>query len=333
MKIRNPFFDLAKGLAVILMIQVHLTELFARQDIVETTIGKVSLFLGGIPVAPVFLFIMGYFLASSRKNTKETVIKGVKLFILGLLLNLGLNAHLLYKIFANGVNLNPWNYIFGIDLLIFAGVAIISIAIIKNILKNNIILFIITSILAACATSVLPELKPDNVLGLYFYSLFWGKTTWSYFPVFPWIAYPLAGYTIQLVKEKVTIKKTIVLASGLLSIFPLMLTAQFGISSSINLKQYYHHGFYFFIWSLFFILMWFSALWLFEHNFPDLLVMKYFKWVGKNVTAFYVVQWLLIGNIATAIFKTISLTGLALWFSAILVMTSVLVLLFNKIQL
>ena len=201
MKIRNQLFDFAKGLAVVLMVQVHLTELFARKDFTKTIFGKVSLFLGGIPVAPVFLFVMGYFLAISRKSTTETVLKGLKLFIVGLLLNLGLNAHLLYKISLKQFKLNPWDYILGIDILLSAGIAVIIIAIMKKILKNSIILFISFTFLAAFIPTILPVLKPGSRIGLFIYSLFWGNTSWSYFPIFPWIAYPLAGYSSRLVRK------------------------------------------------------------------------------------------------------------------------------------
>ena len=54
--------DLLKGMAVLAMIQVHLMELFARQEVYDSLTGKISLFLGGIPAAPVFMAVMGYFL-------------------------------------------------------------------------------------------------------------------------------------------------------------------------------------------------------------------------------------------------------------------------------
>ena len=60
--------DIVRGLAVVFMVQVHLTELFVTQDIYNSAFGKISLFLGGIPAAPVFMVMMGYFLAFVKKN-------------------------------------------------------------------------------------------------------------------------------------------------------------------------------------------------------------------------------------------------------------------------
>jgi surface polysaccharide O-acyltransferase-like enzyme len=80
---RNRTADLLKGLAVIFMIQVHLLELFATQDIYVSWIGKISLFLGGPPAAPVFMVVMGYYFASSKRTLKSGTVRGLKLILLG----------------------------------------------------------------------------------------------------------------------------------------------------------------------------------------------------------------------------------------------------------
>lgn len=36
------------------------------------------------------------------------------------------------------------------------------------------------------------------------------------------------------------------------------------------------------------------------------IILKSVKWLGKNVTLIYVIQWIIIGNIATEIYKTVS---------------------------
>ena len=68
---RNHSLDLLKGIAVLLMIQVHVMELFASVAVSNSTAGKLSLFLGGAPVAPFFMIIFGYFIAKpDRKSTR-----------------------------------------------------------------------------------------------------------------------------------------------------------------------------------------------------------------------------------------------------------------------
>jgi len=41
----------------------------------------------------------------------------------------------------------------------------------------------------------------------------------------------------------------------------------------------------------------------------------------KNTTSFYFIQWLIIGNIATAIYQTQTLSSFTLWFAGIFAIT------------
>ena len=58
---RTQTADVLKGIAILLMIQVHLVELFVTNEISESRVGNVLLFLGGPPVAPIFMTVFGYF--------------------------------------------------------------------------------------------------------------------------------------------------------------------------------------------------------------------------------------------------------------------------------
>ncbi|PJB59375.1 MAG: hypothetical protein CO098_03725, partial [Bacteroidetes bacterium CG_4_9_14_3_um_filter_41_19] len=98
MRVRTP--DLLKGMAVILMIQVHLIELFATQEIYDSFFGQLLLFLGGPPAAPVFMAVMGYFLAFSKRGLLFDVKRGFKLIIWGFALNIGLNLNLFFHIYT-----------------------------------------------------------------------------------------------------------------------------------------------------------------------------------------------------------------------------------------
>ena len=62
MQARTQTADVLKGIAVLLMIQVHIIELFATDEIYNSNIGKILLFFGGPPVAPIFMILFGYFI-------------------------------------------------------------------------------------------------------------------------------------------------------------------------------------------------------------------------------------------------------------------------------
>lgn len=328
---RNPVPDLLKGIAVLAMIQVHLMELFAREELMASTTGKISLFIGGPFAAPVFMAVMGYFLAASRKSTGRKLWRGFLLILLGLGLNIGLNLHLLIRIFNGTYDLDPLAYIFGADILFLAGFSIIIITLLGSLLQ---IRFFTGFLLAAGISIVIPFL-PDLPVSLkYFQAFFYGSYSWSYFPVFPWLAYPLLGYAFYRLMHghpvlwNRLLKKMIPLMalSGLIAIILFMPSWRI----ITDLPAYYHHQVLLFAWLVSFLVIYTRlASWI-EETAGQYRALQYVKWLGKNVTTVYVFQWLIIGNIATAIYKTQSLIALSLWFVFILALATVLVYGYRK---
>ena len=81
-------FDLARGLAVVFMIGVHVLWHWGAPDTWTSPIGQVISFLGGPTAAPVFMFLMGASLAfSSRTTFRSLAVRGLWLLWLGYLLN------------------------------------------------------------------------------------------------------------------------------------------------------------------------------------------------------------------------------------------------------
>ncbi|HXG26038.1 MAG TPA: heparan-alpha-glucosaminide N-acetyltransferase domain-containing protein [Candidatus Binatia bacterium] len=81
-------FDLARGLAVVFMLGVHVLWHWGAPDTWTSPIGRVVSFLGGPTAAPVFMFLMGASLAfSSRTSFSSLAVRGLWLLWLGYLLN------------------------------------------------------------------------------------------------------------------------------------------------------------------------------------------------------------------------------------------------------
>jgi len=330
---RKQLADLAKGIAVLLMIQVHLIEVFAKQSVYDSLLGQISLFLGGPLVAPVFLIILGYFLASSKKTISQLVVRGFAIFIIGLLLNIGLNLNLFFKINAGLINVNKFDFLFGVDILAAAGISIIVIAIFKYFTKEKQpYIFYLSSILALLIAALTPYLNTllvtNNWWG-YILAYIGGNYNWSYFPLFPWLAYTFAGYSFFYLRGKIylesnSFKKFHLL--GIISLFTIFVIFS-GIQvfpEIVSLEHYYHHNLILFLWILSFVLFWFILLSQIERDFGKSSLLLYIKWIGKNVTIFYIIQWLIIGNIGTSIYKSQNLSELIIWFSLILVTVSIL---------
>jgi uncharacterized membrane protein len=324
--------DLLKGIAVLLMIQVHLMELFAKQELYDGFLGKVSLFLGGPPAAPVFMAVMGYFLAKSGSGTWSFIRRGLRLIVYGFLLNIGLNLHLFYHIFTGQSSLSPLPYLFGVDILFLAGLSIIVVALFRLILHDKVFLWLIVMLLVASATIFLPVGDGSNGWSDYLLAYFYKATWWSYFPLFPWLAYPLAGYCSSLIYDKYSqtnISRPKLYQVALIILIPIAVFFTFGFKVTTDLQAYYHHSVSYFLWALLFLGEWTILFHFIITYLPENPVMKYLQWTGHNVTAFYVFQWLIIGNLATAFYKSVSLNYLILWFLGATIITSLLVLLYR----
>lgn len=332
---RKALPDLLKGIAVILMVQVHLMELFARQDIFDGIFGKLSLFLGGPPAAPVFMAVMGYFLAQGNKTLPTLLYRGCKLLIWGLFLNLGLNAHLLYHIIEGSITLNPLMYIFGVDILFLAGFSVLIIALLRPVFREKYIAWAILSMLVVMVSTFLPFSSDASSSLKYPLAYVAGHYSWSYFPLVPWLAYPLTGYTFALMEKQVLasrITPRYLLVSLIVTSLVLLYTLQQAVALTHDLQRYYHHGLLFFGWTLYFLVAWTILGYYITQRFSNNKVFRYICWTGKNVTAFYVFQWLIIGNIATQVYKTQGKTALSLWFAGIMILTSLLVLGWTKLK-
>ena len=320
--------DVIKGVAVVLMVQVHLMELFANELIYNSPVGKISLFLGGPPAAPVFMATMGYFLASSDKPFSKSLWRGIKLILLGVILNIGMNANLLFKTFQGNLDINPWQYIFGVDILFLAGFSIILISLLKLVFDEKLLFWLLAILIFGGLNKYLPEYSGENQLLKYVLPYFGGFFPWSYFPIFPWMAYVLTGFSLRLAVKKnllpaLSSKATHYLLAALILL--LAFTFGFGLRISSILEVYYHHDIVFVLWTLAFLAFWFILFGHLDQFFGNSDVFAYLRWVGKNVTIFYVVQWLIIGNIATEIYRTQTLFQLILWFVAIMLVTSAIV--------
>jgi uncharacterized membrane protein len=332
---RTPLPDILKGIAVMLMIQVHLMQLFATEEIFISLAGKISLFLGGPPAAPVFMVVMGYFMAKSGKSHFQQTIRGLKLIGLGFLLNFGMNFQILIKIFTGASHQNPWPYIFGVDILFLAGISILVIALVRLVFRNQPAPYAVLTLLAVLTGQFLPEYSGSQEWIRYLQAFFWGSYEWSYFPVFPWLAYPLTGFLFNILNEKYNLTGLTPKGRSYLMITAfiiLVVTFSFGFQISANLQVYYHHSVIFFLWVQVFLIFWILVLNLIFTEMSETHVSEYLKWIGKNVTAFYVVQWLMIGNLATTFYRSQGWPALAYWFLIIMLSTTLVVFTWEKVK-
>ena len=332
---RSRTADFLKGMALIAMVQLVLVEYFSQMSILNGLLGKISLFIGGPPAAPVFLAIMGYYIAHQQHTLRYDVIRGLKLIGLGILLNVVRNAYTLFDIFSGKTNADVWHIVFGTDILILAGISLVAMAILIKILRGHVLAYLALIIVFLLLQYVIPpveKMMPGSVVLPFFY----GKYPSAQFPFVPWFAYVLAGYTFYLFKkffvaDQFKHSQTIKIILGSLSGILLILSLPFGFNVSINSTLFYHHGILFFLFCVNYLFWWLLSANAIVTRVNNKLT-GYFEFIGKNVTAFYVIFMILAGNFAVLFQKSLDYLMLFTGFVILLAATSLLVWIWARMR-
>lgn len=332
---RSRTSDFIKGVAIIAMVQVILMEAFARQPVMDSLIGKISLFLGGPTTAPVFLSVMGYYIAHQKHNFRYNVDRGFRLILIGILLNIGESAMLWLQPQHTLALSDFFHFLMGVDILIMAGLSLLIMSVLIALFRGIVPVFLFLIFVVLLIPYVLPSVvqtHPHSLLLPFLY----GKYTNSYFPLLPWFAYVLAGYLFYLFKKyfvsdefkhSQTVKIVLLVLSGVL----LLTTAPFGFDVSIQRILYSHHGILFFLFCVNFVFWWLLSARAIVYLVNNRIT-QYVAWLGKNVTAFYVFFMLLVGNLSVFFHKTQGYLELILWLAGFMIVTSLLVLLWRRLN-
>ncbi len=307
---RTHTADILKGIAILLMIQVHLVEVFASHELEASDIGKFFMFLGGPPVAPLFMVLFGYFISLTHQSTQQLVVRGLKIFALGMLLNLAMNFNLINTVRRGLLQIDILSFVFGEDILQFAGISLIVIVVLKKVLEQQLILTFILIIVSTLVGQYLVTYIPEDDTLKYVTAFFYGSSHWSYFPLFPWLAYPLTGMALYQLQQRYTINLMYAIKTnktlGVGAFLFVVLTLGYAIHVASDLPTYYHHGVLFYLWVIVFLTVYSACIYLITERLKTTVVFRYLTWLGKHVTLIYIIQWIIIGNIGTEIYKSIT---------------------------
>lgn len=317
-KIRLDAVDLARGLAVFFMIAVHVLEVYANKEVTSSVFGEVVGFLGGPPAAPVFMMLMGLsFAYSKKKDMRSGIIRGLKIFVSGYTLNFfrGVLPFWVAQIMGFSVTdgmtseqSNLLNIFLIADILQFAGIALIIMAIIRELNINRVALTIV-AFLVAMLSPFLWKIKIEIPVIEQIADLFWGDkplggfmANMVNFPIFPWITFPLIGMVVGETFARSTdlskSYKNIGLIGGVI-----MLT---GIAITASNPEYHQNDYYHSRQGAMLFMSGFTLLWLYLCNIVNNKISKnkvfdLLHYWSANVTNIYFIQWVII-IWATAIF-------------------------------
>jgi uncharacterized membrane protein len=304
--------DLARGLAVFFMIAVHTLEVFASQEVKNSVFGQIIEFLGGPPAAPVFMTLMGFSFIYSRKSVlKPRLLRGFKIFLSGYILNIlrgvipfTLSTQLemdIAKTFPLE-KLNAYTILTTVDILQFAGVALIIMALIQE-FKINKYVILFSAFLISMLSPFLCGFNINIPVIDQIFELFWGDQPIGFsfidnkiaFPIFPWLSFPLLGMFLGDTIKNTNNQNRTFKHFGIGGIVVLLI----GIAISYNNIEYHFNDYYHSRQGAMLFMCGFVVFWIYITKIAiDKLPMNklfelLFKW-SNGVTNIYFIQWIII---------------------------------------
>ncbi len=301
---RQKELDIARGLAVLFMVAVHVFETFADNAVVNSPAGNLIQFFGEAPAAPVFMFLLGVGIIYSKKSSASVLLKrGCLLVLLGYLLNVLRDT--LPNVWAMVFHLQEgfpedWKYeIVSVDILPFAGLALIFFSFVKKVRLRNWVLVALLAVFAV-VNVLTRSIQVERYVPMALSGLVWGSSFISYFPFLSWILYPVAGYFFASLLIRCVNKPKlyfIMLISGF-SVYVLMLFVNLDglYFNGVFSEEYYHQGMLYGLKTLGFVIFWLGLLFFASKFFTGAAEKILTRW-SRHVTPFYVIQWVLIGHL------------------------------------
>ena len=323
---RLEILDVLRGLAVVFMVLVHIQNVYADFSEPGETVRVVFDFMGGPPAAPVFMMIMGFlFIQKENFNLQKSILRGLSLIAVGYALNF-IRGVIPVFIGKEILSMSPEHFpamftyeflLFEIDILIFAGIAYICMALIRRINDNILIWELVACIIAFLSPLLWGRGESIPVLNRIIQPLWGNDPDLVTFPLFPWLFFPLQG--IVFGKLYLKYQKRIFIPVLLIGITAVVL----GIIILIqDFDRFFNDYGQMKAAGLFaisgFVILWSLSVSFIYKLWPERFRFGILSFLGRNVTVFYIVHWLIIGWLLLIV-PADSITNTAVVLTAVLI--------------
>ncbi len=302
---RRYELDLLKALAIISMILCHpVLRLglhipgyendffyFLGQDIFGNYLG----------VAHAFMFAMGFGIVFSRKSTpKDLMLRGVKLYLLGYVLNFlryGM-YNLTEAIFTGEFRSDILQALFGMDILQFAGLALIFTGVLKKLKLREFHMLAIAGALSVIG-SVIPEIDTGNYAGNWLIGHFvFTNSDACAFVFFNWYVFVAAGMLfgsiLRRTEDPDRLYKRLLIISCCVMVVYITLTFIFGMYFLCRDRNYYSLSLLEAAGLLSIDLSLLSAFYFLLKRVPA-SKLRVFIDMSRNITPIYFIHWCILG--------------------------------------
>ena len=300
-------FDLARGLAVVFMIGVHVLWHWGAPETWRSPAGLVISFLGGPTAAPTFMFLMGASLAfSSRTSFRSLAVRGLWLVFLGYLLNVLRGVIPAAVGLASGVVTAeqiapftlPW-LLTTVDVHHMAGLSLIALAGLRVAARPSLIWLAIAGVIVATGPFIRGLEFGVSILDGPLTPVVGGAPN-VYYAVVPWIAFPLVGAVFGAVVARAAdgpgptaaFRRAALVGLGLCTVAVVMFVAN---PPSFDVSTYWRMPPAYFVGILGLVLVWLWACDVAVRRVPANRVFELLYGWSARVIAIYFTHWLVVG--------------------------------------
>jgi len=204
-KVRFESVDLLRGIAIIVMIEVHVFNSFLDPAIREQNWFHILNFINGL-VAPSFLFVSGFaFYISVHDKSAELrkfgdfffrrIKRIIQILIIGYVLHIPFYS---LHDFISQINYEGWVKLSNVDVLQCIAAGLILLLLLRIMIESNRVFFITIfslTVLIILLSPVIWKINFRNILPMPVTSYF-NPGNGSLFPIFPWVGFIFAGVII-----------------------------------------------------------------------------------------------------------------------------------------
>ncbi|WP_444997310.1 heparan-alpha-glucosaminide N-acetyltransferase domain-containing protein [Aliikangiella sp. IMCC44359] len=297
-------FDLARGLAILFMILIHVLDFYSQPKVQDTLFGDAIEILGSWPAAPIFVFIMGVFLTySSVHNLAQGLSRAAILFSLGYLLNLArgtipmwLSLQMELVTYEQLGGYTPLTELLVVDIFQYAGLAYATCLLLKHFIPNPRV-WLTIAIIIAFGSPILWDITSGVPVIDELFKLFWGHhAQGAVFPLFPWLTYPIVGMAFGHWLKNTSNQNKLFNHSFFGGISLMIIGALLTLTNvEFHLAEIMRSGPGAMILSTGFVFVWLYACQLLVKKIAANRFFNLLYFWSKHVTSLYIIQWLLVG--------------------------------------
>lgn len=296
--------DLAKGLTVLFIPAIHVVMLYSNLTVHHSAFSIPFRFIAEWPGAQLLMFLMAMTFSFSKKPTPYHIKKALLVFIAGYLLNVFkfllphslecLPQSFIHDLDFSHRHLLTTNLVLLGDIFHFAGIALLILTVLKQ-FRYYAILGAFIACFFIIASPLFWDWHHKNIFVDHLLHLLGGKIPDAFFPLMPWLVYPLVGLSIgnylqtpYCSVEAISFTGIFLLLSGFsMQFLPLHFPGSLFWRTYPD-KTIMHLGFV-----MFWVSMW---LWMEPHikKYSKNYFVRILSFCSRHITIIYLLQWIII---------------------------------------